>query len=182
MNVLAVLGSPRKEGNTSLLLDKYLEGLATHNDVKIEKALLGEKNIFPCKSCYACKNKSNSGCVIKDDMTDLYKSVKESDVLVFATPIYWWNMSAQMKIFIDRLFGLQDVKDFEGKKAVLLMTYGGELPNSGPEIVQKSIKEICDYLKIDLVQIYGTCTDGYVPVAENKKAQGEVYKMGKELE
>lgn len=182
MNILAVLGSPRKNGNTDLLLKKYIEGASSVNDdAKIETIFLQEKNISPCTSCYACKKGSKRECIINDDMKDIYPKIKEADVMVLATPIYWWNISAQLKIFIDRWFGLGGTKDFGGKKFVLLMTYGGALPNLGPELAEKSLREICDYLKMDVVQVYGVCTDEYMPVAENEEALKEVYELGKKI-
>ncbi|MHB1394166.1 MAG: hypothetical protein ACYCYE_14065 [Clostridia bacterium] len=58
------------------------------------------------------------------------------------------------------------------------MTYGGELPNKGPELVKTMFEEICEYKNMDLVDVYGVCTEDYMPVAENTEALGDVYEMG----
>ena len=180
MKVLALLGSPRKNGNTSLLLDEYLRGIKDSNkDAEITKVFLQEKNIHSCAACEACRNINIVQCAIKDDMQELYPLFRQADVVVYATPIYWWSVSAQLKAFMDRCYALGSIKDsFADKKAALLMTYGGELPNKGPELVKTTFEEICDYKEMDLIDVYGVCTEDYMPVAENTEALGDVYEMG----
>lgn len=182
MKLLAVQGSPKKKGNTALLLDHYLRGVEeNHPQVEIKRVFLQEKNIKPCRGCYTCESEeSKNQCVIQDEMQDLYPKILEADLLVFATPVYWWSITAQLKIFIDRLCAI-GVAGCQGKKFVLLLTYGGADPNSGPEMVKEMFKEICNYLKMDFIQAYKTCTEAYLPVAENQKAQNDVYQLGKNL-
>jgi multimeric flavodoxin WrbA len=177
MKVLAVQGSPKKKGNTALLLEHYLRGVEeNHRNVEINRVFLQEKNIAPCTGCYTCIEK-NSSCVIEDDMQELYDKIIEADLLVFATPVYWWSISAQLKTFVDRFCPLS-VEDFKGKKFVLLMTYGMARPNTGPEMVENMFKEIWDHFEVDFAQTYSTCTEQYLPVAENKEAQDAVYELG----
>jgi multimeric flavodoxin WrbA len=114
-------------------------------------------------------------------MQDLYQKFHRAEVLIFATPVYWWNITSQLKRFMDRMYAIDVESGFKNKKFVLLLTYGGALPNSGPELVQRTFKEICDYVHMDFVQFYGTCTDDYKPVEENQEAQEAVYEMGKAL-
>lgn len=180
MKILALLGSPRKKGNTSILLDQYLKGIKEANkNIEITKIYLHEKNIRNCTSCNFCHNIDIGQCFIKDDMQELYIKFKEADMIIFATPIYWWNISAQLKSFIDRIYAL-DVEQgyFTNKKVSLLMTYGGNLPNKGPEIVRISFEEICKYTDMNLIDVYGVCTDEYLQVTENPKALQDVYDMG----
>ncbi len=180
MKVLALLGSPRMSGNTGLLLEEYLRGIKDSNeDAEITKVFLHEKNIHGCSACEVCRNINIGKCTIKDDMQELYPLFHQADVVVYATPIYWWSVSAQLKAFMDRCYALGPIKDsFAGKKAALLMTYGGELPNKGPELVKTMFEEICDYKNMELVDVYGVCTEEYLPVAENTKALKDVYGMG----
>lgn len=181
MKILALLGSPKKNGNTSLLLEEYLKGIrASNKDADIKKIFLHEKNIHNCSACGACRNVNNIGqCIIKDDMQELYPIFRQADMVIYATPIYWWSVSAQMKAFIDRCYAFGTLKDsYAGKKAALLMTYGGELPNKGPELVKTTFEEICEYKEMNLIHVYGVCTDDYKPLAENTKALKDVYEMG----
>ncbi|MGE5633315.1 MAG: flavodoxin family protein [Caulobacteraceae bacterium] len=180
MKVLALLGSPRRKGNTALLLDEYIRGIKdSHKDAEITKIFLQEKAIKNCMACEACHNVPVGKCAIKDDMQELYPLFREADMVIYATPVYWWSVSAQLKAFMDRCYALGPIADsFAGKKAVLLMTYGGELPNKGPELVKTTFEEICDYKEMKLIDVYGVCTDDYMPVAENTKALKDVYEMG----
>lgn len=180
MKILALLGSPRKKGNTALLLDEYLRGIKDSNkDAEIVKVFLQEKKISGCTACEACRNVTIGQCAIKDDMQELYPLFRQADMVVYATPIYWWSVSAQLKAFMDRCYALGSIEDsFTGKKAALLMTYGGEQPNNGPDLVKTTFEEICDYKEMNLIDVYSVCTDDYMPVAENTKALRDVYEMG----
>lgn len=180
MKVLAIQGSPRKNGNTSTLLQCYLQGIEkNHHHAEIEIINVAEKDIQSCTGCQGCKN-SQRKCVINDDMQEIYQSVLKADVLVLASPIYWWNITAQAKQFVDRLYALNYDQQFKGKKLVLLLTYVGEEPNSGTEIIKTMFKEICDYLEIDFTQVYGVCT-GTVAFNENYQEQDHAFNLGKAL-
>lgn len=180
MKVLALLGSPRKNGNTGSLLDEYLRGIkASNKDAEIIKVYLNDKNIHGCTACEACRSITPGQCAIKDDMQELYPLFRQADMVIYATPVYWWSVSAQLKAFMDRCYAISSTEDcFVGKKAALLMTYGGELPNKGPELVKATFEEICDYKEMKLVDVYGVCTDDYMPVADNTDALKEVYELG----
>ena len=108
MKTLSILGSPKKRGNTATVLNEYLRGAQENPNTHNQTVFLQSKNIKPCTGCDACK-KDLTTCIIEDDMQQLYESIREADVLVFATPIYWWGMSAQLKTFLDRMYAL----DFE---------------------------------------------------------------------
>ena len=134
--------------------------------------------IAPCNGCDACKKENSPGCVIKDDMEKAYAAIRAADLIILASPIYWWSVTAQMKLMIDRLYAM----DFNcgRKRAALLMTYGGELPNSGPETTESLFREICTYLKVEAAGVLGVCT-GAQAVMENKKALDEGFSFGGRL-
>lgn len=180
MKVLALLGSPRKKGNTALLLDEYLRGMRdSGKGAEITKVFLHEKDIRSCSSCETCRKVTIGQCAVKDDMQELYPLFCEADMVIYASPVYWWSVSAQLKAFMDRCYAISPLKDsFAGKKAALLMTYGSELPNKGPELVKTMFEEICDYKEMELVDVYEACTEDYMPVAENTRALSDVYEMG----
>lgn len=115
-------------------------------------------------------------------MQELYPLFQQADVIIYATPIYWWSVSAQIKAFMDRCYALGPIEgSFAGKRVALLMTYGGELPNKGPEIVKICFEEICDYKEMKLIDVCGVCTDEYMPVAENAAALRDAYEMGSKI-
>lgn len=183
MNVLSVLGSPRRNGNTAVLVQEYLKGILSHNkDNKIKEIFLQEKNIQCCRACDACKDPKNNICVIDDEMKDMYLLIEEADIIIFSTPVYWWSMSAQLKIFIDRIYGMGNKKRLMDKKVVLLMTYGGELPNNGPCLVENTFKEISNFLSMDFLYSYGVCTGNGISAKDNTDALKQVFKLGCKLE
>jgi len=137
VKILAIQGSPRpKESNTEVLLQEFLEG-ARSQGAETETIYLKEKKIHPCIGCYTCWTKTPGTCVFNDDMPELLEKVGKSDILVFATPLYNYNMTALLKAFQERLLPRLDphlVKTGEtyrhpqryesNRKAVLLSTCG----------------------------------------------------------
>ena len=97
--VLILSTSPRKNGNSARLAQEFEKG-ATSASNECEIIYLCEKNINYCKGCFGCFK--NHKCIINDDMNDILDKMKKSDVIVFATPVYYYEMSGQMKTFIDR--------------------------------------------------------------------------------
>jgi len=108
IRILAIQGSPRpKVSNTELLLNEFLRG-AQGEGAETETIYLKEKDIHPCVGCYTCWTKTPGVCVFKDDMPELLNKVKGCDILVYATPLYNYNMTALMKAFQERLLPLLD--------------------------------------------------------------------------
>ena len=97
--VLGISGSPRRNGNTELLIKEFMNGAKSRGH-KTELFLLTELKISPCTSCDSCQRTGK--CVIDDDMQLMHKKLLEADYIVFASPIYFGGVSAQLKSFIDR--------------------------------------------------------------------------------
>ena len=97
--VLILSSSPRKRGNSNALCDRFMEG-AIEASHQVEKVVLAEKTIHYCTGCYACRK--NGRCAQKDDMAQILDSMIAADVIVLATPVYFYSMCAQMKTLIDR--------------------------------------------------------------------------------
>ncbi len=102
MKVISLLGSPRVNGNTALLT-KTFNNIVEDLGAEVQTFLLNKLDTKGCQACDACKTKTDH-CIIKDDLTKILKYVKEADILVVATPIYFADISAQLKIFIDRCY------------------------------------------------------------------------------
>ncbi len=99
MKVLGIAGSPRRDGNTQLLLDRALKG-AELEGARIDKIILNDLDFSPCQECGGCDD--TGVCIVDDDMHIIYKKVKEADALVLSSPIFFGNLSAQTKMMIDR--------------------------------------------------------------------------------
>jgi len=180
MKILAIQGSPRKKGNTSALLRYVLEGMEQNVNISIDTVTLCEEKIQPCRGCSSCQDTLEPDCVIKDSMRGLYDKILEAELIVLATPLYWWNVSFHTKIFIDRLYALmmgEDNRNLAGKKLVVLLTYGGSDPNSGVEIVRKMFREITDFTGMGLGDVYGVCS-GELEVEKNLSAANSARQFG----
>lgn len=115
MRVLGILGSPRRGGNSELLLDKALEG-ANSTGLDTEKIVLNELKFSPCQECGGCAESGK--CVIDDDMRIVYKKLEEAGALILATPVFFGSLPAQVKAMIDRYQCLWVAKYVLGKKAI----------------------------------------------------------------
>ncbi|MGL4518755.1 MAG: flavodoxin family protein [Phocaeicola sp.] len=103
MKVTAFNGSPRKNGNTQLLINKTLETIQKHG-IETELVQVGGNLLWGCQSCYACFKTRNGRCRIEEDqMNEFIEKVHSSDAIIFASPTYYGEVSAEMKAFIDRL-------------------------------------------------------------------------------
>ncbi len=99
MKVLGIAGSPRRGGNTDLLLAEVMRGAASRG-VEVKTIILNELNITPCQHCDACQEKGQ--CRINDDMQKVYKELEQADRIILASPIQFMGVTAQMKAMIDR--------------------------------------------------------------------------------
>lgn len=125
-HVLAVLSSPRINGNSSLLAENILQG-AAESGAETEIIRLSGLDIKPCRGCYSCAKNPRVGCVQRDDMADLYPKIVAAHTLVLASPVYFFNMSGPLKTFLDRCMASQYANGgLKGKGLALAFAFGGE--------------------------------------------------------
>ncbi len=103
MKIIGIIASPRKNGNTAWTVNKILEG-AKEQGADTKSWSFSDLDIEPCRGCLCCHDGSDRGCVIDDDMQELYGAIEQADALVLGSPVYMGQMSGQAKIFTDRLF------------------------------------------------------------------------------
>ena len=118
MKVLGIVCSPRKGGNTEILVKEALEA-ARQAGADTELVLVADRNISPCDGCGACEE--NGVCKIKDDMRVIYKQLEIADGVILGTPVYFVNVSAQAKAIIDRTYALLGVRGLRGKIAAAIV-------------------------------------------------------------
>ncbi len=126
--ILAIAGSPRRQGNTEILLDHAIAG-AESAGAQVEKLVVPDMSIAPCNSCGACLE--TGACPIEDDMAELYHHLLTCQGLVVATPVYFYGLPAQLKAAIDRCQALWARRDILGESLrepggrALLISAGG---------------------------------------------------------
>lgn len=124
MKVLAMSCSPRKSGNTEILLNEALDG-AKAEGAEVELYRISGKNILPCDGCWTCMKEGQ--CHIKDDMQELYEKLLAADGIILGTPIYFYGMTAQAKTFIDRTMPLGHPDRNLANKVGGVVVVGGSL-------------------------------------------------------
>ena len=123
MKIAAVLGSPRPQGNSSTLAEKFLD-TARELGAEVQVYHANKMDFQGCQGCGACKNERED-CILKDDLTPVLEDIKKADVLVLASPVYFGDLSGQLKCFFDRTYSYIN-PDFTtrvpgGKTAVLIL-------------------------------------------------------------
>ena len=178
--VLIFNGSPRKKGNTSTLIKECVRGI---NDSRGEAEIffLHDMTIGPCQFCDWCIDNNALSCVQKDDMEELYPKLLESDVLIFAAPIFWFHISAQMKLFIDRLYALhgKDGYALTQKKIGIILVYGdSNVETSGVNNAIGTMKDIISYMKSEDMGIVHGTAHKIGDAEKNTELMAQVYDLG----
>ncbi|HIR51362.1 MAG TPA: flavodoxin family protein [Candidatus Avoscillospira avicola] len=126
--IVILNGSPRKNGNTSALVKAFREG-AERAGHTVTEFFLDHMNLHGCKGCFGGHSNRDCPCVQQDDMNRIYPAVRDCDVVVLASPLYYWNLSGQLRTAMDRLFALeeggQNLLRGNGKSSALLMAAEG---------------------------------------------------------
>ena len=144
MKVLVLCGSPHKDGTTNKLANAFISGVDLKKH-KIEKYYLDSKNIQPCSGCNYCV-KNGGMCCKRDDMMELYEAVLTADAIVFASPLYYFGMTAQMKLLIDRFYAINDELRKQTYKKTYLLTAGADDEPEAFEGISKHFDIMVNYL------------------------------------
>ena len=151
--VLILSGSPRKNGNSDMLCNEFARG-AIEAGHEVEKIRVAEKNIGYCRACYACRG--TGVCAIKDDMAEVLQKMIDADVLVLASPVYFYSIDAQLKALIDRTVARWT--EVKNKEFYYIVTAA----DSGNEAAETTL----------------ACFRGYADCVNGAKEMGIVYGMG----
>ena len=176
-HVLIINSSPRKGGNSETLAASFAKG-AEEAGHKVETVYLREKKYGFCKGCLACLKVGH--CVINDDAVEIAARMHDADVLVFATPVYYYSVSGQLKTMLDRANPLFD-SDYAFTKAYLLATAAED----GEETVEGTVKAVQGWVDcFERCELAGTVFAGGVNGVGDiagHPALEEAYQMGKEV-
>ena len=151
---------------------------------EVKMVSLAGLSIGPCRACDGCRKPDAKGCVQKDDFGPLLEDVKAADALLIASPVYWFTMSAQAKLFMDRLyaFGAEDYRPLKGKEVGIILTYGDDdVFASGAVNALRSFQDAFAYVGAPIAgMVYGSA-DRAGAVRTNTKLMEEAYALGRAL-
>lgn len=179
--ILGVVGSPRRDGNTHILVSRMLEG-AKKEGAATEILLLSDLTIAECDGCHLCWE--GKECSKNDDMNSVYPKTIEADAIVFGTPVYWYGPTALMKAFVDRFVYFNCAANREkirGKSGVIAVPYEEENPETAALVVAFFERSLA-YLEMKLVGkilVGGVGRKG--EILEKGDSLEEAFKLGKAL-
>ena len=148
--ILGVMGSPRINGNTHVLVSKILEG-AKEKGAATDIILLKDLNIQECDGCHTCWK--GSECSKSDDMNNIYPRIIENDIILFGTPVYWYGPTALIKAFIDRFVYFNCPENrvkIKGKSAVIVVPFEEDNLETA-DLLVKMFEKSFEYLEIPLI-------------------------------
>lgn len=171
--ILAIVSSPRKGGNSETLVQQFVKGAEESGNV-VDTVILREKKIAPCIACEACLNNGGT-CIQKDDMAEILDKIIAADVIVLSTPVYYYSISAQLKVMIDRT--LAGGGKMKNKEFYFIATAA-----DGKEAMECTMKDMegfaaCVPGSTVKGRVYGTAFR--VGEIKGKAAVEEAYQLGK---
>ena len=153
MRILILNGSPRPKGNTKLMIQAFCKGLETAGH-EYDVYDVCRMNIHGCLACEYCHTKGDGECVQKDDMQNIYYQMKEAEMLVIASPIYYHGLSGQLKCTVDRFYAAAYPSKPPRLRKVVMFSYQGDF---------------LDYLKLEDMGVF--TTNGYDPGVPEEKLE-----------
>jgi multimeric flavodoxin WrbA len=179
--ILAVVGSPRRNGNTHILVSKIAEG-AKEKGALVDELFLGDLTIKECDGCHTCWK--GTDCSKNDDMSAIYPRIIQSDVIIFGTPVYWFGPTALMKGFIDRFvyFNCPENREkIRGKSGVIAVPFEEESPETAGPVVD-FFQRCLEYLQMKLAGVIivpGVSRKGEIRLRPERLR--EAYELGRSL-
>lgn len=180
--VLVLLGSPRKKGNSTILAEEIAKG-AESVGALVETLYINGMNIKACQGCWTCQGEESKGCPIDDDMQTIYPKLIEADSWVIASPVHWFNMSTQTKLWLDRCFALQKYGENPFRKKIgIAMSFGDTDPfTSGCINAIRSFQDSFRYVGAKIAGIvYGSALNAG-DISRNTDLLKTAKELGKKL-
>ena len=182
MRVLGIVGSPRKEGNTDILVEEVLRG-ARDAGSNTEKIFLNDLEIKPCQAECSDRCKKTGNCIINDDMSPLYDKIYKGDAIILSTPLYWYGPSAQLKAFMDRWFAFSHPKHIhkvKGKKFVLITPLEESDISAANPLVDMIAKSLT-YLEAEFHKKLLVSVGEKGVIKQNQKIMNQAFEIGLNL-
>lgn len=176
MKILGIVCSPRKAGNTEILVQEALAG-AKETGANVELLRISDMNIVPCDGCQTCHQSGE--CRIKDDMQKIYKKILEADGIILGSPVYFWSVSSQAKTLMDRTYALR----YPNHK--LKNKVGGAIVAAGRRGSVNALSAINNFFLGHDMLVTGLGISGYGTkkgeVKQDKRAMQGARSLGKQI-
>lgn len=174
MKIVIINGSPRK-GNTVAAIDAFIEGASGANEIEVICA--DKLDISPCKGCGACG--CTKGCVAKDDTNPTIDKIAAADMVVYASPVYWWGITAQAKLVMDKCYCRGAL--MKGKKMGAIIVGGASLEDVEYELIKSQFECISKYLGCEMVFHESFAANALGELAKNDAAMEKMKALGRSL-
>jgi multimeric flavodoxin WrbA len=181
--ILILKGSPREKGNSSTLAEQAAAG-ARQAGAEVACFDLHKLDIHTCDACDICQGVSEGECIIQDDMQMLYPKLRQADAILVASPVYWFTVSAQAKLCIDRWYALESPRGNElaHKKFGLILTYGDIDPyTSGAINAIRTFQDMIRYINGNLVEIVYGSLSKVGDAQKQPELMAQAFKLGQKL-
>lgn len=176
--IVVLVGSMRRGGNTDLLAQAFVEGASKNNIVEIVS--VADYKVNPCIGCNACFTREGNRCFQKDDMAEIYEKLRIADMVVIASPVYFYGISAELKAIVDRLHTPMR-NTFQIKKLALLLTGAATLPELF-DAIKLQYQLVLNFFHLEdagMVLVRGVKDIGDI---KETKALKEAYDLGNSIE
>ena len=176
--IVVLVGSMRKGGNTDLLAQAFTEGASKYNDVEIVS--VANYKVNPCIGCNSCFTRKENSCFQNDDMSVIYEKLSTADIVVIASPVYFYGISAELKAIIDRLHTPMR-NEFQIKKLALLLVGAASLPNLF-DAIKLQYQLVLEFFHLEdagMILVRGVKDKGDI---KGNEALREAYKLGLSIE
>lgn len=174
MKIVVINGSARK-GNTLCAINAFVEGAKDNNEIEIIEA--HKLNLKACMGCDACAN--SKGCVAQDDTNETVDKIVAADMILFASPVYWWGITGQMKLLIDKCYSKGN---FLRKKKIGVIAIGEDaITGIQYELIRKQFECMAAYLSWDILFSKSYSAGAKDDLASQEKSIAELKELGKTI-
>lgn len=157
MKILLLNGSPRIIGNTGTALKEIRTGIQSNiPEAEVELSEVSDFKLSGCTNCDACR-KNGGNCIIPDDSAKIIQKIYDTDVLILGTPVYYWGMTSQLKIVIDKLYSKDDQLRKQKKKLGIVAVGEASLDDLEYKLISDQFECICNYFGWSLIFNQSVC-------------------------
>ncbi len=178
MKIIILNGSPRKKGNVGAIINSFVNGCLSNEECQVEVLETTNLNLKFCSGCGCCQ--SNGGkCVLKDDCQEIMEKISSSDMIVFASPVYWMNISAQLKVVVDRMYSIWE--KLQGKKIGVFVVGADEVEHKQFDIIKSQFECFSEFVDCEMAFFKKFSAEDEGDILEDSSAMEEVFLLGKNI-